>query len=116
MFNVHGTKNSTRNIMLSADIIIDYQGHWEKVTVKVIDLGKNQMILGYVWLKKYNPDIDWTNKEVKMTCCPHSCYLIQEKLIFLQILKKEEIEQAWCAYTIWLTIENPKKYKRLWKN
>ena len=63
VFNVDGTKNS-------ADIIIDYHGHREKVTAEVMDLGKNQVILGYMWLKKHNPDINWTNREVKMTRCP----------------------------------------------
>ena len=100
MFNVNGTKNSARNITHSADIIIDYQGHREKVTAKITDLGKNQVILRYTWLKKHNPDIDWTNGEVKMTRCPRSCYLLQEKSIFLQTLDKEEVEQAWSAYKI----------------
>ena len=86
--------------MHSADIIIDYQGCHKKVTAEVMDLGKNQVILGYTWLKKYNPDIDWTNGKVKMTHCSRSCYLLQEKSIFLQILKKEEVEQAWTAYKI----------------
>ena len=70
MFNMDGTKNSARNITHLADIIIDYQDHCEKVTAEVTDLGKNQVILGYIWLKKHNPAIDWTNGEVKMTCCP----------------------------------------------
>ena len=35
VFNVNGTKNSARNIMHSVDIIIDYQGHHEKVTAEV---------------------------------------------------------------------------------
>ena len=70
MFNVDGTKNSAGNITHSADIIIDYQGHREKVTAEVTELGKNQVILGYTWLKKHNPDINWTNREVKMTRCP----------------------------------------------
>ena len=100
MFNIDGTKNSARNIMHSADIIIDYQGHCEKVTAEVMDLGKNQVILGYTWLKKHNLDINWTNREVKMTRCPRSCYLLQKKSIFLQTLKKEEVEQAWSTHKI----------------
>ena len=92
VFNVDGTKNSAGNIMYLADIIINYQGHHEKVTAEVMDLGKYQVILGYTWLKKHNPDIDWTNREVKMTRCPQSCYLLQEKSIFLQTLEKEEVE------------------------
>ena len=74
-----------------------------------MDLGKNQVILRYTWLKKYNPDIDWTNGEVKMTQCPRSCYLLQEKSIFLQTLEKEEVKQAWSAHKIRAMLDKPKK-------
>ena len=112
MFNVDGTKNSAGNITHSADIIIDYQGHHEKVTAEVMDLGKNQVILGYTWLKKHNPDIDWTNGEVKMTRCPRSCYLLQEKSIFLQTLEKEEVGQAWSTHKIQVMLDKPKKVEK----
>ena len=112
VFNVDGTKNSAGNITHSADIIIDYQGHREKVTAEVMDLGKNQVILGYTWLKKHNPDINWTNGEVKMTHYPQSCYLLQEKSIYLQTLEKEEAEQAWSAHKIRVAMEKPKKVEK----
>ena len=112
MFNVDGTKNSARNIMHLANIVIDYQGHHEKVTAEVTDLGKNQVILGYTRLKNYNPDIDWTNREVKMTCCPHSCYLLQEKSILLQTLETEEVEQAWSIHKIQVTLDKLKKVEK----
>ena len=112
MFNVDGTKNSARNIMHLANIVIDYQGHHEKVTAEVTDLGKNQVILGYTRLKNYNPDIDWTNREVKMTCCPHSCYLLQEKSKFLQTLEKKEVEQAWSTHKIQAMLDKSKKVEQ----
>ena len=112
MFNVDSTKNSAGNIMHSADIIIDYQDHCEKVTTEVMDLGKNQVILGYTWLKKHNPDIDWTNREVKMTYCPHSCYLLQEKSKFLQTLEKKEVEQAWSTHQIQAMLDKSKKIEQ----
>ena len=89
-FNVDGTKNSAGNIIHLANIIIDYQGHCEKVTAEVTDLGKNQVILGYMWLKKHNPDIDWTNREVKMTHCPCSCFLLQENPFFFRYSKRKK--------------------------
>ena len=64
----------------------------------------------HIWpILLLNPDIDWTNKEVKMTCCPCSCYLLQEKSIFLQTLKKKEVKQAWSTHKIWITLDKPKK-------
>ena len=58
VFNVNGTKNYASNITHYADITISYQGHCEKVTAEVTDFGKNQMILGFMWLQKHNPEID----------------------------------------------------------
>jgi len=33
-------------------------------------LGKQNLILGYSWLKDHNPEVDWQKKEVLMTQCP----------------------------------------------
>ena len=70
-FNTNSIKNSAGNITHYADIIISYQGHCEKVTAKVMDFGKNQMILGFIWLQKHNTEIDWEHSMIKMTCCPN---------------------------------------------
>lgn len=63
-----GTSNSTRSIIHSADIVIKYQRYAKNLNVKVIDLGKNQMILGYkyTWLRQHNPDINWKTREVHL--------------------------------------------------
>jgi len=39
----------------------------------VSGLGKQSLILGYNWLKDYNPKIDWEKGEVKMIRCPLRC-------------------------------------------
>ena len=57
---------------------------------EVTDLGKNSFILEFSWLKRHNPDIDWTKGTVKMTCCPQHCHILQPKLAFLASLEKEE--------------------------
>ena len=82
------------------DITISYQGHSEKVTAKVMDLSKNQMILGFMWLQKHNPEIDWEHGTVKMTHCPYSCYFSQEKTSFLWCLDNKEQEAVWNAYKV----------------
>ena len=70
VYNVDGTRNAARSITHCAKIIIQFQEHCKKVTAKVTDLRKNQMILGYTWLSCHNPEIDWTTGTVKMTWCP----------------------------------------------
>ena len=39
----------------------------------VSKLRKQNLILGYDWLKDHNPKIDWEKGEVKMTHCPLRC-------------------------------------------
>ena len=94
IFNIDGTKNSISNITHCVDITISYQGHCKKVTAEVMDLSKNQMILGFMWLQKHNPEINWEHGIVKMTCCPQSYYLPQEKTAFLLCLDNKKQEAA----------------------
>ena len=70
VYNVDGTWNSAGSITHTAELIVEFQGHCEKITAEVMDLGKNSFILGFSWLKCHNPDIDWTKGTVKMACCP----------------------------------------------
>ena len=79
VYNVDGTQNTAGSITHCAEIIIQFQEHHEKVTAEVTDLGKNQMILGYMWLSCHNPEIDWTTGMVKMTWCPWTCHTLKEK-------------------------------------
>jgi hypothetical protein len=70
LYNVDRTWNTTGSITHCAKIIIQFQEHHKRVTAEVTDLGKNQRILGYTWLSRHNPKIDWTTGTVQMTCCP----------------------------------------------
>ena len=90
MDNVDGTRNSTGSITHAVELIVEFQGHREKITAEVMDLGKNSFILGFPWLKHHNPDINWTKETVKMTCCPQHCHILQPKVAFLASLEKEE--------------------------
>ena len=58
VYNVDGTRNLAGDITHYAEIVIDFQGHREKVIAEITDLGRHQMILGYTWLKHHNLDID----------------------------------------------------------
>jgi len=90
IFNVDATKNSAGNIMHVVDLMIEYQGHHEKVTAEVTDLRKNALILGFTWLKHHNPEIDWVKGSITMTHCPRHCHTVQDKRDFIQRIEKEE--------------------------
>ena len=90
VYNVDRTQNTARSITYCAKIIIQFQGHCEKVTAEVTNLGKNQMILDYTWLSHHNPKIDWTIGIVKMTWCPWTCHTMKGKPPFARQIKSEE--------------------------
>jgi predicted aspartyl protease len=53
VYNVDGTQNAAGSITHCAEIIIQFQDHRERVTAEVTDLGKNQMVLSYMWLFQF---------------------------------------------------------------
>ena len=63
------------------------------MTFGVVNLGKAMMILGHDWLKKHNPEVNWTTGEVKMTQCPPACRharKLQEEVKVSWITEEEE--------------------------
>ena len=78
IFNVDGSRNLAGDITHAVNIIVDCLGHREELHAKVTNLGKNTLILGYTWLKKHNPLIDWEKGSVKFNRCPRSCLMLQD--------------------------------------
>ena len=76
VFNVDDSRNSAGDVTHTTTILMDYLRHREELTAEVTNLGKNSLILGYTWLQKYNPTIDWQTGMIEFTCCPRSCLLL----------------------------------------
>ena len=70
VFNVDGSRNSAGDVTHTTTILMEYLGHREELTAEVTNLGKNSLILGYTWLQKHNPSIDWQTGVIKFTRCP----------------------------------------------
>ena len=99
VYNMDGMKNSAGQIIHCTDVTITYQGHKEQVTTEITDLGQNQMILGYTWLKCHNLKIDWETGTVKMIQCSKMCQCFRRSTTrFLAQLEAEEQENAWHPY------------------
>jgi transposase InsO family protein len=73
VFNVDGTPNDSGSITEVADLILRYRNHSERTLFAVTSLGKQHLILGHSWLRKHNPEINWTTGEVKMSRCSARC-------------------------------------------
>jgi len=73
VFNVDGSPNKAGQISEVVDVVLHYKTHSERMLLAVSGLGKQSLILGYDWLKNYNPRIDCKKREVEMTCCSLWC-------------------------------------------
>ena len=71
--NVDGSLNREGPIENTVEVNIYYQGHRERTEIDVIGGQKWSVILGMLWLARYNPEIDWRTGEVKMTRYPVEC-------------------------------------------
>jgi hypothetical protein len=80
VLNVDGSPNQAGGITGVVDVVVDYKGHSERLQLAITQLGKQHVILGYSWLQKHNPEIDWETKEVRMTRCPTGCRTCRDEL------------------------------------
>jgi len=70
VFNIDGSPNEAGQISKVVDVVLYYKTYSKRMLLAVSGLGKQNLILGYDWLKDHNPKIDWEKGKVEMTCCP----------------------------------------------
>ncbi len=91
VYNVDGTPNEAGSIHEVVDVIMTYNQHSECILLAVTRLGKQSMILGFTWLDKHNPEIDFCTQSVKMTrCLPRCCIGCQTNRKAERSAKKED--------------------------
>jgi Retroviral aspartyl protease len=79
IFNMDGSPNEAGSISKVVKVVLWYHDHSEKATFMVTGLGKQDIILGLMWLCEHNPEVDWKSGEVKMSHCPNHCCTCQNK-------------------------------------
>ena len=73
VFNVDGSPNQTGPITEIADVVLRYRNHAERAQFAGTTLGKQNIILGYSWLRLHNPEVNWQTREVNMSRCAPQC-------------------------------------------
>ena len=94
VFNMDGSRNSAGDVTHAVNLTADFLGHREELCTEVTNLGKNSLILGYTWLKKHNPSIDWEKGMVKFLRCPCPCLMLQDRAQRLTSLDEEDEKEA----------------------
>jgi len=78
VFNADGTKNGEVTKVMPLEIEINE--HKETLEAAVTDLDGTDMFLGYNWLVKHNPEVNWKNSTIKFTRCPGGCTMKHEDI------------------------------------
>lgn len=63
--NVDGTENCSRSIQRYTDVNVEVQGKVKRLRLLVTSLGNKTVILGYLWLRQENPDINWKKQTLQ---------------------------------------------------
>jgi hypothetical protein len=94
VLNVDGTRNQEGDITHYVLLTVGVGKHAEKLWCAVTCLGKVPLILGHDWLKKHNPDIDWTTGDVKLSRCPPECKSLMDTR-FAKLISDSESQETW---------------------
>ena len=70
IYQSDGEETSAREVMGYIEVMMRICDHRESIKFYVTKLRKRDIFLGYTWLWKHNPEIDWVKKWVDLTCCP----------------------------------------------
>ena len=66
VYNVDSSPNEADQISEVVDVVLHYKTHSERMLLAVSSLGRQNMILGYTWLKNHNLEVNWQTREVQM--------------------------------------------------
>jgi len=80
VFNTDGTKN--REVTKVAPLEIKIDRHTEQLEAAVTDLDGTDIFLGYDWLVKHNPEVNWKNRTIRFTRCSGHCTMKHEDIRF----------------------------------
>ena len=82
-----------------APLEIEINRHKKTLEAAVTDLDGTDIFLGYDWLVKHNPEINWKNGTIKFTRCPgnytitHKDIQFNRKIKAIEAIDNEEQEQ-----------------------
>jgi len=73
VYNADGTSNEGGPIRYMIPLCMKIGEHVETITFAVTNTGPNKIILGYSWLRRHNPNIDWIHAKLLFNRCPREC-------------------------------------------
>jgi hypothetical protein len=104
LLNIDGTKNRSGGITRFARLNLRVGTVEDCSTFLVTDLGPEDLVLGLPWLRRMNPEIDWTAGELKLSDAQRPCAFeqiranrTQRRRWWKASVLEDLSEQLWCA-------------------
>jgi len=72
-YNTDGTANKNGSVIEVVRMNMTIGDHQELIQLLVTNLGNYDLFLGYDWLQKYNPSINWRNSSISLQNCRQWC-------------------------------------------
>jgi len=72
-YNADGLTNKDGSITEVVEINMTIGDHQELIQLSVTNLGNHDLFLGYDWLQKHNPTINWKDSSINLQSCRQWC-------------------------------------------
>ena len=92
MSNANGSRNCQWEAMHVIRFQLKIRKHSEVMEALILDIGKNNMLLGQDWLAMHNPSVNWCSRWVVFDRCPNKCWVRLKKVPVLQV-KAPELDE-----------------------
>lgn len=73
IYNADGTRNISGSMSKIVTLHMMIDDHHELLDLAVTNLGKPQVFIGFEWLNRHNPNIDWQKGSILFNRCPDAC-------------------------------------------
>src|SRR5713101_7570723 len=77
--NADDTTNKLGQITHQVFLAVKTQDHQEVLRLYVSDIGEDDLLLGYNWLRRHNPNIDWQQPHIDFSRCNFQCQLSMDE-------------------------------------
>jgi len=98
VYNADKTPNKSGPIRQVVTLRMKIGDHVETATFAVTNTGRDKIILGYSWLRRHNPNVDWKANKLIFNRCPSQCSIPQE----WENGEEEVIRGIECAEDDWM--------------
>ena len=68
VYNADRTMNKEGSISIFTMVELIIDDHSEQIPLTLTSLSTHTVFLGYDWLKAHNPEIDWKNQKLTLSC------------------------------------------------